>query len=270
MKDALKQMNRNFKDVKQTTDASRDSKLLVHLSAVAKKKATDLNLGDHSTGIDVDEFFSKCITYMRNSGPLARDDARPTQNRRRTTRGDEDDDVAEEALDLEYLGRHACFPHNSRPPTGSFLLGPLSVEKRQRMQTQRRARQEKDTTTREARPEALTRSDLNQGDEKGLVTICNGIHKQLKKHCAQVSQTLESAGFTSVEQLHTREGQSMMKKHRIADTGGVSLFDFVLNPRSFGQTIENLFYVSFLIKEGSFGIQNDSRDLPTISTSPSC
>ena len=69
-----------------------------------------------------------------------------------------------------------------------------------------------------------------------------------------------------MEELQSDRGKAMLRKCRVSDTGGVSLFDFVVNPRSFGQTVENLFYVSFLIKEGSFGIMNDSENLPTIGT----
>ena len=35
---------------------------------------------------------------------------------------------------------------------------------------------------------------------------------------------------------------------------GVSLFEFVINPESFGQSVENLFYVSFLVKEGKAAV----------------
>ena len=75
------------------------------------------------------------------------------------------------------------------------------------------------------------------------------------------------AGFASIDELvQTERGKALMKKLRISDTGGVSLFEYVVNPRSFGQTVENLFYVSFLIKEGSFAIKQDYRGLPTIGS----
>lgn len=210
---------------------------------------------------------------MRNGGPLSdgEEDGRPSASRRRRTAAnnddeeDDDDELAGEALDFEILGRVACFPHNARPCVPSFLLGPLSVEKKHRTQTQRRARQSRDTAGREARPEALTREDLNQSDENHLTAICTRIRKELNAHIDAGEQALaDKYGITSQEQLESARGKAALKKVRLADNGAVSLFDFVLNPRSFGQTVENLFYVSFLIKEGSVGVSPDSHGLPTL------
>jgi non-structural maintenance of chromosomes element 4 len=44
----------------------------------------------------------------------------------------------------------------------------------------------------------------------------------------------------------------------------VSLFDFAINPRSFGQTVENMFYISFLIREGNVKVVEDSDGLPLL------
>lgn len=271
LNDTITRANRLFKKVKQTNDATLDSRLLVNVSDLAYKKTAALVLGDTSTGVDVDEFLSKCITYMRNGGPVSRDENPTSSSRRPRTNAEdsdeEDEDMIGEALDWEFLGRHACFPYNSRPPVPSFLLGPLSVEKKQRAQTQRRARNVKDTAGREARPEALTRDDLNQTEENGLTAICTRIRTQLRKHLRRAEQSVAEAGFTSVEELQTARGKAMLRKVRMCANGGVGLFDFVINPRSFGQTVENMFYVSFLIKEGAFGVQNDDDGLPTISKS---
>lgn len=40
---------------------------------------------------------------------------------------------------------------------------------------------------------------------------------------------------------------AVKEKNGILDNRGVSLFHFTVNPKSFGQTVENLLYVSFLI-----------------------
>jgi hypothetical protein len=259
--------NAVFKEVKQTNDATLDSRLLVNISDLAFKKSAQLVLGDTSTGIDVELFISKCITFMR-SGGSADDNAPATQRRRNTVReddgedDDDDDEIANEALDWELLGQHACFPFNSRPAAPSFLLGPLSVEKKQRAQTQRRGRQAKDNAGQEARPDQLSRADLTQSNENQLTSICARIHTQLKKHCKRGARSVQRAGLTTLE---SREAKALLKDNRITATGGPSLFEYVINPDSFGQTVENLFYVSFLIKEGSIGITPDDDGLPTLS-----
>jgi hypothetical protein len=257
--------NAVFKEVKQTNDATLDSRLLVNISDLAYKKSAQLVLGDTSTGIDVELFLSKCITFMRN-GSSTDDNVTSTQRRRNATRNDDDDDDGDdeenEALDWELIGQHACFPFNSRPAAPSFLLGPLSVEKKQRAQTQRRGRLAKDNAGQEARPDQLSREDLTQSNENQLTSICARIHTQLKKHCKRGARSVQQAGLTTLE---SREAKALLRENRITATGGPSLFEYVINPDSFGQTVENLFYVSFLIKEGSIGITADDDGLPTLS-----
>jgi hypothetical protein len=38
----------------------------------------------------------------------------------------------------------------------------------------------------------------------------------------------------------------------------INFFRFIINPDSFGQTIENLFYLSFLIRDGKVSIDDES------------
>lgn len=258
--------------MKQTSDATLDSRLLVNVSDLAYKKSAQLVLGDNSTGVDVDEFLSKCITYMRYGGPVAGDHQEAATCSRRRARanadsGDEEEEGVGEALDWELFGKHACFPFNNRPSVPTFLLGPLSVEKKQRAPTQRRAKQTRDTNAREARPETLSKDNLNQSDENSLTAICTSIRKLLSQKVDTAMKAVEQAGFRDQEELlTTQRGRNFLRKYHICDTGGVSLFEFVINPRSFGQTVENIFYVSFLIKEGSVGIQPDKNGLPTLCT----
>ena len=56
--DTVKRANNIFNRVKQTNDATLDSRLLVNVSDLAYRKANQLVLGDSSTGIDVEEFLT--------------------------------------------------------------------------------------------------------------------------------------------------------------------------------------------------------------------
>ncbi|NXA73926.1 NSE4A protein, partial [Thryothorus ludovicianus] len=44
----------------------------------------------------------------------------------------------------------------------------------------------------------------------------------------------------------------------------ISFFDFVIDPNSFARTVENMFHVSFLIKDGLARIKLDEDELPVI------
>lgn len=47
----------------------------------------------------------------------------------------------------------------------------------------------------------------------------------------------------------------------------MNLFQFVVNPDSFSQTVENLFHLSFLIKDGNASLQLDQNGLPIAAPS---
>ena len=54
--------------------------------------------------------------------------------------------------------------------------------------------------------------------------------------------------------------------------GAVNIFKFVINPHDFGQSVENLFYLSFLIRDGKCAFYTDEdtgepviRELPCTS-----
>lgn len=257
MEKTITQANSIFERMKQTSDATLDSRLMVEVSQVLADKSASMLLGDSSTGLNIDQFVIKCINFMKGDDNAQDEEGAPsaTQRRRRQSRrDDDDDDEAERNLDWAALGTKACFPSNLRPPVPAFLLGPLSVQKKVRTQTQRRARQNRDTG-KEVRPEAITKDDLGQTESNTLTVVCSKIRHLLERHCSRAEAAAEEAGELSDE---------LMATYRVGETGGPHLFDFVVNPHSFSQTVENLFYVSFLIKEGNVGIQMDSDGLPTL------
>ena len=262
----LEKSNDLYDTVKQTSDATLDSRLLVSTAELSAKRTTQLNLGENTTGIDVEDFVSKCITFMRR-GPSEGDATTQTQTQRRRRMADDSDEEGNagydegDAFNWEYLGRHACNPYNVRPPVPGFLLGPLSVQKRVRKATQRRERLQKRDPKDASRPQEIEAKDLQQAEDSSLTAMCNKVRDLLRTETAEREQRVQDE---VTDDMDEEEIHALMSKHGIADDGGLNLFHFAFNPRSFGQAVENLFYISFCIKDGGAAISNDSDGTPTI------
>jgi hypothetical protein len=268
IQNALEKGNHLFLNVKQTSDATVDSRNLVNLADMTYKKTVQLSLGDASAGLDVDEFVSKCISFMRrgpNNGAAAPNGTQRRRGHQSGTQRDpnaSDDDDAGDPLNWDRLGQFACFPSNARPVVPGWLLGPLSVQKRVRQFTQRRAA-EKIDRTQIVQPNELQQQDLGQQESANLTQICSDINKLLAKNQRKRAEKAEEK-LSSMEGITAEKAREIMDEYWIADDGGIPLFRFCINPDSFGQSVENLFYVSFLVRDGIVGVSNDSRDIPTL------
>ncbi|KAF5019688.1 hypothetical protein F66182_8285 [Fusarium sp. NRRL 66182] len=256
------------KKVRQTTEATIDSRLLVSTTDLSYRKTLRLTQGSLSQGIDVDEFVSKCITYMRHGRGIMDDNApelsSTQRQRRRTARGDEggEDDIGDEGdmMNWPHLGRFACLPYIRRPALPGFLLGPLSVEKKARKIAKRSAPFRPNNLT-ETRPEVLNVEDLAK-KENDLAAICGKILHQLQNIQADVQQAVMDL---IEDDMDDEEKNRIMHQHGLRSTGGIDLMRFVVNPKSFGQTIENMFYVSFLIRDSRVEIDFDEFGLPALA-----
>ena len=267
--DTILQADALSKKLKQTTEATIDSRLLVTTTDLSYRKTLRLTQGSLSQGLDVDEFVSKCITYMRRGGGISDDNApelSSTQRHRRRHGGsdDDDEDIGDEGdmMNWPHLGRFACLPHIRRPALPGFLLGPLSVEKKARKITKRTAPFRANDLT-ETRPEVLNVDDLSK-KENDLTAICGKILQQLHTIQAEAQETVMELLDDDMED---EEKTRIMHEHGLRSTGGIDLMRFVVNPKSFAQTVENMFYVSFLIRDGRVEIAFDESDLPALGES---
>ncbi|KFG79977.1 putative nuclear protein Qri2/Nse4 [Metarhizium anisopliae] len=266
--------NELSKQLKQTTEATIDSRLLVSTTDLSYRKTLRLTQGSLSQGIDVDELVSKAITYMRQGSGIADDNApelSSTQRQRRTVsrrrgHGDDDDDDDDDEIGDEgdmmnwpHLGHFACLPHIRRPALPGFLLGPMSVEKKARKIAKRTAPFRPNNLT-ETRPEVLNVEELAKR-ENDLTAICGKILQQLRKVQVETQKVVEDLIDDDME---ADEQTRIMHQHGLRSTGGIDLMRFVVNPKSFGQTVENIFYVSFLIRDGRVKVDFDEFDLPAL------
>ncbi|KAF2270188.1 hypothetical protein CC78DRAFT_194720 [Lojkania enalia] len=259
--------------VKQTADAALDSRVMVLASDLAGKKLSNSLHGNTGVGLDLDQFVSKCIFFMRSGGSQT-DDQRArslTQERYRgqaALQEDDEDDDTGDGLDWTVLGGQACFPCNRRPPVSSFLLGPLSVQKRARTTQVRRAKSQRQPVGPATRPQELQQSDLKQSENSNLTHLVKGIKAKLEQHIRDGEERVV-AELEEIEGNPDEEDtKAACRRHRVYPSCEnelcVSLFDFVVNPNSFGQTVENLFYVSFLIREGNAMVTEDNHGLPLL------
>ncbi|PWZ03645.1 hypothetical protein BCV70DRAFT_154748 [Testicularia cyperi] len=147
----------------------------------------------------------------------------------------DDDDARQRVEDWDWakLGRLAA-GYSRRAVSIDFLLGPLEIVAKQRKQpTQRRV---DDVPAERAAPQQLKQQDLQNNAE-------NDTTAQVRK----------------VARLLAEQGD-----------GGVNLFRFVADPDSFTNTIENLFHVSFLVREGRASLAIDDDGNAILCELPRC
>jgi len=123
------------------------------------------------------------------------------------------------------------------------------------------------TQTEKTRPQELQAADLERNEQSNLTHLCTNIRKVLVQTLNDRVQAAD-ADVEVLGRVPTEEDlHSILKQRALAAPGELSYFQFVINPNSFGQTVENIFYVSFLVKEGQAEIGKDQYGLPTLCES---
>ncbi|CCL98449.1 uncharacterized protein FIBRA_00447 [Fibroporia radiculosa] len=138
---------------------------------------------------------------------------------------DAGEDYADGPLDWARVGRRALV-YSHRAPAIDFMLGPLSIEQKKRT-IAKRAKLEKDKRD-EKKPQQITEDDITRSENETTKNVA----------------TLENI--------------------LLQQDGAINLFRFIVNPNDFGQSVENLFYLSFLIRDGKCALETDEKGEPVI------
>lgn len=133
----------------------------------------------------------------------------------------------EPVFDWASLGSVSC-KFLRRAPTSDFMYGPLAAEPKSRKEQKRTIHRLEKDKSELIRPQELKESDIVKQENETSKTVLR-IAKILKK---------EPAPFHFIK--------------------------FFVNPESFSQTIENLFYISFLVRDGTVSIFEDEDGQPMI------
>ncbi|KAJ8508195.1 hypothetical protein ONZ45_g9501 [Pleurotus djamor] len=122
-------------------------------------------------------------------------------------------------LQWDKVGRLALAT-SRRVPSMDFMLGPLSVEQKKRA-TVKRAKLEKKPEDR-TQPQELKEEDISRSPNE------------------------------------TTKNVAILEELLTSDPEPINLFRFFINPNDFAQSVENLFYLSFLVRDGrvAFEIQD--------------
>jgi len=123
----------------------------------------------------------------------------------------------------------------NRPPSFDCLLGPLVIQIQENRSSQKRKSK---------------RDDQHENSQKVQLKNLEKVDNQEEATTKEVERILKAL------MKETKQGKTPL-----------CFFSFVIDPTSFGQTVENIFHTSFLVKDGKASIKLDEDKLPIINIS---
>jgi hypothetical protein len=164
------------------------------------------------------------------------------------------------AFDWKKLGSEVGVCFNALPSNVCFLAGPLDSEytPKQRKKFERRARVvDSDAEEPEDKPEDVKEQDKDGDKLSAVEQNIHVVEKVLKKKCRQASDTTK-------EEF---DGDDMpeAKRQRL---GEINAVETLFNPKSFTQTVENLFHFSFILKSANAQIYATKDAGPMVRIAP--
>lgn len=215
--------NEIYKDVKYTREAVLDGDNMTLIATKAAKEVDRLiQVPRYDADRLVSKLFQKCRSSTGGSGAY---------------------------FDWAALGLEAGVCFNSIPSNVSFLNGPLQdgqpVQVRQRMH--RRQERVAEDNAREEKPEDVqghTHKDADQlsAIEQSMMAMSKILKKKVDRKYRENKKRLSERYHGKIPEPVKKK----LKKHGVE----INAVQFLFNPNSFTQTVENIFHYSFLVKKG--------------------
>ncbi|KAL3934284.1 MAG: hypothetical protein SGBAC_009962 [Bacillariaceae sp.] len=160
-------------------------------------------------------------------------------------------------FDWDLLGSQAGICFNAVPSNVSFLNGPLTDGKTLLVkQRAKRVTLQEDSEAEEENPEEVKGHTARNADQLSAIEeSMKDMHKTLKKRgndtYKENKRKLEEA-HQGKQEVPTKL-RKKLKKHGMK----IDAVQYLFNPKSFTQTVENIFHYSFLIKKGNAGLRTE-------------
>jgi len=149
-------------------------------------------------------------------------------------------------FDWAMLGKETGTCYNAVPSRVQFLGGPLVADFAPKERKQRAKRQKVESDDEEEeRPEEVRNQETNADQLSAVERNFKVVRNTLKRK----SKAAYRAKFDEISALPEEEQRSARKKAK-ATAAETCAIKYMFNPKSFTQTVENMFHYSFLVKKG--------------------
>lgn len=166
-------------------------------------------------------------------------------------------------FDWRLLGREAGTCFNSVPSRVSFLHGPIDVVYVPKERKKRERRRHEDDGGEEEEVEQIDQKKSKSDADKlsaveRNITIVNTV---LNKKTNEASKRSLEAFEADAKAANLDENEMRRKRRHVEKEGPfVDAVQHLFNPKSFTQTVENIFHFSFLVKKGTAAIHLRDED----------